>query len=39
LDKIGFRESKNNPNLFYKQINDSEEKGVMFADLRGTYII
>ncbi len=39
LEKIGYRESKNKPNLFYKQISDNEEKGVMIADLRGTYII
>ena len=39
LEKIGYRESKNSPNLFYKQINDEIERGAMFADLRGTVII
>jgi hypothetical protein len=32
LMKIGYKESKNKPNLFYK----SAPKGVFFADMRGT---
>ncbi len=39
LRKIGYEESGMKPNLFYKNINDNDEKGVIFADLRGTDII
>lgn len=39
LTKIGYREKNKKSNLFYKFINDNEEKGTVFADLRGTLIV
>lgn len=48
LEKLGYKESKNKQNLFYKQIYfESEEsgkesadnKGIMFVDMRGTSIV
>jgi len=35
LGQLGYSESFNKPNLFYKQINS----GIVFADLRGTVIV
>lgn len=39
MEKIGYIESNKNQNLFYKQISDNEEKGVVLADLRGIEIV
>ena len=39
LEQIGYQESKKKPNLFFKSVDDNEEKGVMFADLRGTSFV
>ncbi len=46
LEKLGYKESYNKPNLFYKYIRKSSEKdelgnkqGIFFADLRGTDIV
>ena len=39
LERMGYRESKKNPNFFYKSIFDNGENGVIFVDIRGTDII
>ena len=48
LEKLGYIESKNKQNLFYKQIyfesdesgeNSADNKGIMFVDMRGTSIV
>jgi len=41
LEKLGYRESKNKPNLFYKTIliSNHEKEGAVFVDIRGTDII
>jgi len=39
LERIRYRESKKSPNLFYKNISDNRENGVIFVDIRGTDVI